>query len=216
MRYDEGYGRHGGWEMRMEHGDHGYDRGYRDPLQGRGGPTERPWVGGYEPGYQGGSGGISVRTTGPLYGDRGYGPDFAEHERGYRRPRGARPMDNRGTVRMHGSARDLDPSFEDGRGGTGFGGRGGGMTGRGGYGRDFGAGYGRDFGGGRGYDRGMRGGQGFGYAREFQNEGRPEDYHPRYSPVGGTYAPPGGRYLAGRLPRPLQDARWTSERPRWF
>jgi hypothetical protein len=55
-----------------------------------------------------------------------------------------------------------------------------------------------------------------GYAREFQNEGRPEDYHPRYSPVGGTYAPLGGSYLAGRLPRPLQDARWTSERTRWF
>src|SRR5687767_8965114 len=28
-------------------------------------------------------------------------------------------------------------------------------------------------------------------------------------------APLGGSYLAGRLPRPLQDARWTSERTRW-
>lgn len=218
MRYDEGYGRHGGWEMRMEHGDHGYDRGYRAPRQGRGGPTERPWVGGYEPGYQGGSEGISVRTTGPLYNDdRGYARDF--HERGYRRPRGAQPRGSR----MRVSGRDLDPSFgrgehgdtfayDDERGGTGFGGygEGRGMTGRGGgYGRDFRGGYGRD------YDRGMRGG-GRGYAREFQNEGRPEDYHPRYSPVGGTYAPLGGSYLAGRLPRPLQDARWTSERTRWF
>ena len=155
MRYDGRYGRHGGWEMRMEHGDHGYDRGYRDPRQGRGGPTERPWVGGYEPGYQGGSEGISVRTTGPLYGDRGYGRDFSEHERGYRRPRGARPVDGRGTVRMRVSGRELDtPS---GRGG--------------GYGRDYGGGYGRAYGGygpdfGGGYDRGMRGGS-RGYAREY-------------------------------------------------
>lgn len=213
MRYDEGYGRHGGWEMRMEDGGHGYDRGYRDPRRGRGGPLERPWVGGYEPGYQGGSEGISVRTTGPLYDDtRGYARDF--HERGYRRPRGA-PPEGRG-VRMRGSARDLDPSFgrgehgdafayQDERGGTGFGGRGG----TGGYGRDFAGGYGRDYGGG------MRGGR-RGYAREFQNEGRPEDYHPRYSPVGGTYAPMGGSYLAGPPPRPLRDARWTSERTRWF
>jgi hypothetical protein len=211
MRYDEGYGRHGGWEMRMEHGDHGYDRGYRDPRQGRGGPMERPWVGGYEPGYQGGSEGISVRTTGPLYDDsRGYARDF--HERGYRRPRGASAEGSR----MRASARDLDPSFGRGEHGDGFaypGGRGfgasggdrGGMSRGGGYGRDFRGGYGRE------YDRGMRG-----YAREFQNEGRPEDYHPRYSPVGGTYAPLGGSYLAGRLPRPLQDARWTSERTRWF
>lgn len=216
MRYDDGHGRHGGWEMRMEHGDHGYDRGYRDPRQGRGGPTERPWVGGYEPGYQGGSEGISVRTTGPLYPDRGYGRDFGGHERGYRRPRGARPVDSRGTMRMRGSARDLDDGFGRGehgdtfaygdeRGGTGFGGSGGGMRRGAGYGLDFGGGY------GRGYDRGMRG-----YAREFQNEGRPEDYRPNYSPVGGTYAPLGGSYLAGRLPRPLQDARWTSERTRWF
>lgn len=213
MRYDEGYGRHGGWEMRMEHGDHGYDRGYRDPRQGRGGPAERPWVGGYEPGYQGGSEGISVRTTGPIYNDgRGYARDF--RERGYRRPGGVRPDGDRGPMRA--SARDLDPSFGRGehgdafaygdqRGGTGSGGGRGGMERGGGYGRDFRGGYGGE------YDRGMRG-----YAREFQNEGRPEDYRPRYSPVGGTYAPLGGSYLAGRLPRPLQDARWTSERTRWF
>src|SRR5688572_26262366 len=125
MRYDEGYGRHGGWEMRMEQGDHGYDRGYRDPRQGRGGPMERPWVGGYEPGYQGGSEGISVRTTGPLYNDtRGYARDF--HERGYRRPGGVRPEGNRGGM----SARDRDPSFGRGEHGDGFayeGQRGGGM-----------------------------------------------------------------------------------------
>lgn len=222
MRYDDGYGRHGGWELRMEHGDHGYDRGYPDPRQGRGGPTERPWVGGYEPGYQGGSEGISLRTTGPLYSDAGYGRDFGGHERGYRRPRGARPVDNRGTVRMRASGRELDPRFGRGehgdtfaytgdRGGTGFGGRGGRQGGpvRGGYGRDFGGGYGRGFRGGYGreYDRGMRG-----YAREFQNQGRPEEYRPRDSPGGGTYAPLEGSYLAGRLPRPPRDARWT----RWF
>lgn len=162
MRYDEGYGRHDGWEMRMQHGDHGYDRGYRDPRQGRGGPTERPWVGGYEPGYQGGSEGISVRTTGPLYNDdRGYARDF--HERGYRRPGGVRREENRG-VPMRGGARDLDPAFgrgehgdafvyRYGRAAARFGGSGQGRSG--GYGRDFRGGYGRE------YDRGIRG-----YARE--------------------------------------------------
>ncbi|MBW3570109.1 MAG: hypothetical protein KY467_03275 [Gemmatimonadetes bacterium] len=220
MRYDQGYGRHGGWEMRMEDGGHGYDGGFRDPgRRSRGGPAERPWVGGYRDGYQGGSGGYAVGTTGPLYADtRGYAGDF--HERGYRRPRGARPVDGRGTVRLRGSARDLDPSFgrgehgdtfayNDEAGGTGFGGPGGarGGTGRGGR-------YDREHGGG--YDRGMRGGGGSGDPREFQNEGRPEDYHPRYSPVGGTYAPMGGSYLAGPPPRPLRDPRWTSERTRWF
>lgn len=206
--YDRGYGRHGGWEMRMEHGDHGYDRGYRDPRQGRGGPAERPWVGGYRGGYQGGSGGYSVGTTGPLYDTRGYADDY--HERGYRRPRGARPSGG-GGVRMRGSARDLDPSFgrgehgdtfayNDERGGTAFGGRTGGGGDGGRYGRDYG--------------RGMRG-----YAREFQNEGRPEDYHPRYSPVGGTWGPMGGSqaaYRAGRPPRPVSDTHWTSEETRWF
>lgn len=44
-------------------------------------------------------------------------------------------------------------------------------------------------------------------ASSSSDEGRPEDYHPRYSPVGDTCAPLGGSYLAGRLPRPLQDAR---------
>ncbi|WP_420125400.1 hypothetical protein [Longimicrobium sp.] len=164
MRYDEGYGRHGGWEMRMEHGDHGYDRGYRDPRQGRGGPTERPWVGGYREGYQGGSGGYAVGTTGPLYNDdHGYARDF--HERGYRRPRGAQPPQGR----MRVSGRDLDPSFGRGEHGDTFtydeGGASGGGTGRGG-------GYGRDFRGGQGreYDRGMRGIGGYG--RDFQNDPR--------------------------------------------
>jgi hypothetical protein len=61
----------------------------------------------------------------------------------------------------------------------------------------------------------MRGGGG-GYDLPFRNEGRPEDYHARYSPVGGTYAPMGGSYVAGRMPRPLADPRWTSEWTRWF
>lgn len=168
MRYDGRFGRQGGWEMRMEHGDHGYDWGYRDPRQGRGGPTERPWVGGYRDGYQGGSGGYAVGTTGPLYNDnRGYAREF--RERGYRRPRGAQPPGGR----MRVSGRDLDPSFgrgehgdtfayDDARGGTGFGSSGGG-TGRGGggYGRDFRGGYGRE------YDRGIRGSGGYG--RDFRN-----------------------------------------------
>jgi hypothetical protein len=134
-------------------------------------------------------------------------------------------------------ASDARPGFGElghmggGRYGADFGGG----AARGGYGRDFargtggggydrgmrgggGSGYGRDFGrgtAGGGYDRGMRGGGG-GYDLPFRNEGRPEDYHPRYSPVGGTYAPMGGSYAAGNLPRPLADARWTSEWTRWF
>lgn len=215
MRYDRGYGRHGGWEMRMEDGRHGYDRGFRDPRRrAPGGAAERPWVGGYEPGYQGGSEGIALRTTGPLYDTREYAEDF--RGRGHRRPRGARPrgerlrageMDDSFGRGEHGDAF----AYQDERGGTGFGGRGGPRRPmRHGYGRDFRGGYARD------YDRGMRRGRRAGYADEFRNEGRPEDYHPRYSPVGGTYAPMGGSYLAGRTPRPLADSRWTSEWTRWF
>jgi hypothetical protein len=72
-----------------------------------------------------------------------------------------------------------------------------------------GGGYGRDFArgtGGGGYGRGMRGGGG--YDLPFRDEGRPEDSHPRCSPVGGSYA-------AGHLPRPLADARRASEWTRW-
>ncbi|HEX6041366.1 hypothetical protein [Longimicrobium sp.] len=247
MRYDEGYGRYGGWEQRMPDGGRGWDRGYPDPRRG-GEPADRPWVGGYREGYQGGSGGYALGTSGPLYeryeafDDRGQ-----NRERGYRRPRGQEGrgrMGGRYFVRARASEYGADFgggdrfAYEDAAGGTdfgpgnarpGFGQLGhvsGGGQNRGGYGADFGrrpaarrGGYGGDFRGspGGGYDRGMRGG-GTDYDQPFRNEGRPEDYHPRYSPVGGTYAPLGGAYSAyraGQVPRPLQDT-WTSEWTRWF
>ena len=238
MRYDDGYGRHGGWETRMPDGGRGFDRGYPDPPRGGGDAGERPWVGGYREGYQGGSGGYALGTSGPLYESYGGAP---EREHGHRRPRGQQGGGRQGTyfVRARanggyggdygarGSAGDRW-AYEDEAGGTGFGAsnarpgfgelghlQGGGydrgMRGRSRYGRDFG---GRS--GGRGYDRGMTGGGRGGYDLPFRNEGRPEDYHPRYSPVGGTYAPMGGWYAAGHTPRPLQDPRWTSEWTRWF
>lgn len=257
MRYDEGYGRHGGWEQRMPDGGRGWDRGYPDPRRGGGDAGERPWVGGYREGYQGGSGGYALGTSGPLY--ERYDASDAERnrERGYRRPRGqqGRPRGNGYFVRARAGEYGAEFgggdrfAYEDAAGDTGFGAssarpgfgrlghlggpygadyagqnRGGGYgdnpgrqmaARRGGYGRDFGGrpggGYGRD------YDRGMRGG-GTDEHQPFRNEGRPEDYHPRYSPVGGTYAPLGGAYSAyraGQVPRPLQDT-WTSEWTRWF
>lgn len=63
----------------------GYDGGYRrgpswaDPYGGaprgarRHSPADRPWVGGYREGYQGGSGGYPVANPGA----GGYGGDFA-------------------------------------------------------------------------------------------------------------------------------------------
>lgn len=42
----------------------GYDRGYRGYDRG----YERPWTGGYRPGYQGGSSGIPTRTSAPRSG----------------------------------------------------------------------------------------------------------------------------------------------------
>jgi hypothetical protein len=88
MRYDEGYGRHGGWEQRMPDGGRGWDRGYPDP-RGGGDPGERPWVGGYREGYQGGSGGYALGTSGPLYARYdAFENRPRDHERGYRRPRG--------------------------------------------------------------------------------------------------------------------------------
>jgi len=182
MRYDQGYGRHDGWEYRMPDGGRGYDRGYRQAGGQWNG--ERPWVGGYREGYQGGSGGYAV-GGGPRYLDDDRGR--ADHEHGYRRPRGE----------QGGGGRD----------GTYF------FRGRAGYGRDFGArgGYGGDFNvtnRGRNDEHGAR--------REFRNEGRPEDYRPRYSPVGGTWGPMGGSYLARPNPRGEEDVRWTSETTRWF
>ena len=40
--------------------------------------------------------------------------------------------------------------------------------------------------------------------------------HPRYSPVGGTYAAMGGRYAYHRPPRPLREDTWFSDWTRWF
>lgn len=246
MRYDEGYGRHGGWETRMPDGGRGWDGGYPDPRRG-GDPADRPWVGGYREGYQGGSGGYALRTSGPLYESYGAGPDRENHERGYRRPRGAdggRGRQGGGyfvRARANGYGADFGGSgdrfaYEDAAGGTDFG-PGGARPGFGELGRMRGGArgrYGADFNGGaiggghlRGYDRGMRGGGGYdrqlrggggGYDLPFRNEGRPEDYHPRYSPIGGTYAPMGGSravYPAGEVPRPLTDT-WTSNWTRWF
>jgi len=211
MNYDQGYGRgygrHDGWEHRMPQGGRGYDRGYRQA----GGPWngERPWVGGYRDGYQGGSGGYSV-GGGPRYLDDNRG--HADHEHGYRRPRGQQGGVGRdGTYFFRGRA-GYPGDFEAGsgdhaaydgpRGGTGF-------SERGGYGRDFGGrggGYGRDFGARGGYggdfnvtNRGRN--EEHGARREFQNEGRPEDYRP---------------YLARPNPRDAKDVRWSSETTRWF
>ncbi|HEY7770843.1 hypothetical protein [Longimicrobium sp.] len=218
MRYDEGYGhgdgRHDGWEFQIPGGGRGYDRGYRQagsPWNG-----ERPWVGGYREGYQGGSGGYAI-GGGPRYLDDNGGRPDQEH--GFRRPRGQQGGGGRdGTYFFRGRAgyggdfnAGGDHAAYDGpRSGTGFGGRGG-------YGRDFGArggAYGRDFGARGGYggdfnvtNRGRN--EDHGARREFQNEGRLEGYRPDHGPVGGSYlARPGPRYG--------EDDRWTRETTRWF
>lgn len=207
MRYDEGYGRRGGWEQRMPEGGRGWDRGYPDPRRG-GDPVDRPWVGGYREGYQGGSGGYALGTSGPLYERYDAFDDGArDRERGYRRPRGRPGRGRPGSgyfVRARAGGYDAD-----------FGGPGGARPGFGRLGHLEGGrdrGYGGDYGGSRG------GGYGRDYDLPFRNEGRPEDYHPRYSPVGGIYAPMGGSraaYRAGHVPRALTDT-WTSEWTRWF
>lgn len=229
MRYDEGYGRHGGWEMRMPDGGRGFHGGY--PRPGGGADAgDRPWVGGYREGYQGGSGGYALRTTGPLYEEyEAHDEGGPPHERGYRRPRGQAGRGPRGRgyfVRaragyggdFHGGGGD-PAAYQDPAADTDYGASGA----RPGFGRlgHLGGGYGGDFrtsGGGYGgdYDRGMRGG---GYDLPFRNEGRPEDYHPRYSPVDGTYAPMGGSYAAyraGGSPRPRGQSRYDSAWTRWF
>lgn len=184
MRYDQGQGRHGGWEMRMPEGGRGFDRGY--PRAGGGAdPAERPWVGGYREGYQGGSGGYALRTTGPLYEEydafEGSGP---EHERGYRRPRGQPGRGPRGRGYFVRARAGYGGDFQRGggdrfayaAGGTGFGAGGArpdfGRQGYGGYGGDF-----RPRGGRGDYDRGMRGGGG--YDLPFRGAGRPEGYRLR-------------------------------------
>lgn len=217
MRYDQGYGRQGGWETRMPDGGRGWDGGYPDPRRG-GDPADRPWVGGYREGYQGGSGGYALRTTGPLYESYGAPP---EHERGYRRPRGA----DGGRGRQGGgyfvraragyggdfAGRDqgdrfaygdaaADTDFGPGNARPGFGELGhlrGGREGGGRYGTDFGpsrGGYGRDFArgtGGGGYDRGMRGG-GSGYDRQVRGGGYDLPFRGGGRPQGLRPGWPGG------------------------
>ncbi|HYW13431.1 MAG TPA: hypothetical protein VE871_15835, partial [Longimicrobium sp.] len=178
MGYDQGYGRHGGWEMRMPNGGRGWDGGYPDPQRDGGAPVDRPWVGGYREGFQGGSGGYALRTTGPLYERYGASAEGSpDHERGVRRPRGSQGRGQQGRgyfVRAragYGSdfgARDEGDRFAygDAQGGTDFGAGGarpgfgqlghldgGGNAGGGRYGADYGAsrggGYGLDLARGR-------------------------------------------------------------------
>lgn len=141
--------------------DRGYDygRGYRsggysDPWRGmpdggypRQAAAERPWVGGYRSGYQGGSGGINTsgaRGGGDFGRGRGYGRDYW-------------------WLGTHG----VPDESQSG-----------------------------------GYDRAYR---------DFDRQS-----HPRYSPVGGTYAAMGGRYAYNRPPRPLREDTWFSDWTRWF
>jgi hypothetical protein len=43
-----------------------------------------------------------------------------------------------------------------------------------------------------------------------------EEWHPRFSPVGGMYSPVGGWYLTHRPPRPLRENVRFSDWTRWF
>ena len=132
--YDAGYRRRGG------HSNGGWGTPNADvPFRGggRGSEADRPWVGGYRPGYQGGSGGI---PTGGARRGRGDEWWLGGHHPG-------------------------------------------------GYGGDY-------------YDRAYR---------EFDRQ-----HHPRYSPVGGTYAGMGGSLRYGRTPRPLREDMWFSDWTRWF
>ena len=78
---------------RRDVGSHGYDRGYRSGGGGR--PFDRPWVGGYRDGFQGGSGGIGVGTSGHAmqsnwdweHNGHDYDPTYRDRE-SYRRSHG--------------------------------------------------------------------------------------------------------------------------------
>ncbi len=104
-RYDRGYDYRGGY--RDWHIDRGRHYGYArrpDMVDGvgrnagrgyRSGPGERPWVGGYREGYQGGSGGIPTSRGLPPEYDRDYWwlgehemrrhPRYHQYDRGYQR-----------------------------------------------------------------------------------------------------------------------------------
>lgn len=122
----------------------GWERGRDGNREEQGHGSSRPRVGGYRAGYQGGSGGIEVDTTGPLR--RGYDRDVAP--RGYDREMMQRPR------------------------------------------------------------RRSR------YDAEF--DVRPEDFRPRFSPVGGMDAGMGGERLTRGEQRPLRESGPTSEWTRWF
>jgi len=81
--------------------EHGYDLGYQ---RARGRFAERPWVGGYIEGFQGGSGGIELGTSGERVWQEWVEQRFArppERLHGRRRPAGyARDF---GTRRRYGT-----------------------------------------------------------------------------------------------------------------
>lgn len=138
--------------------------------------------------------------------DRGY-----DYGRGYRtggwsdpwggRPDGAYPRRFAGERPRVGGY----DGFQGGSGGIVTGG------GRGGNGR--GSGYGRDYWwlGSHGIPEGGRSGV---YDRAYRDLDRQS--HPRFSPVGGTYAAMGGQYAYHRPPRPLREDTWFSDWTRWF
>ncbi|HET7322382.1 MAG TPA: hypothetical protein VFI96_07815 [Longimicrobiaceae bacterium] len=86
--YDRGYRRRGGYERGDWADPYG---GVTGVPSGRGRRGERPWVGGYQPGYQGGSGAIPTRgARAERYGDDWWlashrpGRYGGEYEREYR------------------------------------------------------------------------------------------------------------------------------------
>lgn len=113
----------------LDVGSRGYDRGYRRPGMDREG-YDRPWVGGYTEGYQGGSGGIGVDTSGGAmqtqweqerhrrdydraFRTRGYGRDYRPGGEGRGRyVRGARGGYDRG---HHGYDREYREDLERNR-----------------------------------------------------------------------------------------------------
>jgi hypothetical protein len=143
--YEDDYGLRdfGSHRPRHDVGSRGYDRGYLHG--GQRGAFERPWVGGYREGYQGGSGGIGVNTsgTGSAWvrgeggaGTRGYGLDYGRGRERGGRARGYREGGGRGPGLNTGGRFD--------RGDQGYAGGGGEYSGRyvrGGYDRGYDGGW---------------------------------------------------------------------------
>ena len=104
-RYDRGYDTRGGfrdWPVdrgggyrNVQRPDTVYGRGRNAGRGYRNSPGERPWVGGYHQGYQGGSGGIPTSRGLPPEYDRDFwwlgehemrrNPRFHQYDRGYER-----------------------------------------------------------------------------------------------------------------------------------